>query len=108
MPQCKALKTFNSQLYGFIRAGSRFSSEPGYARELAAKAMIEILPDALEPERVQAIPGAPFEKKEPSPPQFPAADPPPAAGEARPSRLSRAAQALTRRTAITSKRGAKP
>lgn len=109
MPECKALKTFNSARYGFIRAGSRFSSEKGYAHELVLNGLAQILADPLQPERVQAHPGAPQVKKtleSPSPP--PLEGDPPAAGVARPSRLSRAARALTRPTARSSKTGAKP
>lgn len=114
MPQCKALRTFDSR-YGFIRTGDRFSSEKGYALELSTKGLVAILPDTLEPERTQAFPGAPAVKgkdpPDPPPAQPNTADPamedPPAAGSARPSALSRAARALTRRTAPKSKANAK-
>jgi hypothetical protein len=111
MPECKAIKSFNSAKYGFIRHGSRFSSEKGYANELRMLGLIEILPDTLQPARVQAHAAAPMGKEPPASPP-PSLDPPlagpPAAGAARPSALSRAGQALRRRTATTSKDDAKP
>jgi hypothetical protein len=116
MPQCKALRTFESR-YGFIRTGDRFSSEKGYAVELATRGLIAILPDTPEPARVQAFPGAPLVqgKEPPANPPPPAqqstadrdTEAPPAAGAARPSALSRAAQALRRKTAPKSRAGAK-
>lgn len=113
MPECKALRTFNSDKYGFIRMGSRFSSEKGYAQELRTRGLIEILPDPLEPARVQAHPLAPRVqgKDPPADPPPPAASSmadPPADGEATPSALSRVGRALRRRTATTSKADAKP
>jgi hypothetical protein len=112
MPECKALRTFNSDKYGFIRLGSRFSSEKGYAIELQSKGLIQILPDPLEPARVQALPGAPRVQgkdppAEPPPPAAPSTADPLAAGEATPSALSRVGRALRRRTATTSKADAK-
>lgn len=116
MPQCKALRTFDSR-YGFIRAGDRFSAEKGYALDLATRGLVAILPDTLEPARTQAFPGAPLTQGKDPPPRPPAPEPkntadpatedPPAAGSARPSALSRAARALTRRTAPSSKANAK-
>jgi hypothetical protein len=116
MPQCKALRTFESR-YGFIRTGDRFSSEQGYAVELQSRGLIAILKEDLEPARTQAFPQAPRTqgKESPANPPPPAApntaesdtEDPPAAGSARPSALSRAARALTRRTAPTSRANAK-
>lgn len=114
MPQCKALRTFDSR-YGFIRTGDRFSSEKGYALELATRGLVAILPDTLEPARVQAFDRAPQGKESPANPPPPAnpstaesdTEDPPAAGAARPSALSRAAQALRRKTAGRSKANAK-
>jgi hypothetical protein len=112
MPECKALKTFNSAKYGFIRYGSRFSSEKGYANELRIRGLIEILPDPLEPARVQALEGAPARLgKEPSaspPPSAPETAAPPADGEAKRSLLSRVGRASRRAIATTSKGDAKP
>lgn len=109
MPQCKALRTFESK-YGFIRAGSPFSAEKGYAVELASRGLIEILPDTLEPARNQALPGPPAKKESPVVPP-PASDPnaagQAAAGSTKPSVLSRAGQALRRRTAPPSRGDAK-
>jgi hypothetical protein len=58
MPECKALKTFHSDKYGMLRAGTRFSSEKGYAVELQSRGLVEILPN--EPQRTQAFAGAPM------------------------------------------------
>lgn len=66
MPQCKALKTFNSTQYGFIRAGSHFSSEPQYAQDLLRHGLIEIEGDSMQPSRTQAMLHAPVTQgKEP-------------------------------------------
>lgn len=112
MPECKALKTFNSIQYGFIRAGSRFSSEKNYANQLRRNGLIEILKDDIEPSRTQAFKGAPASQgKEPpfQPPSLASNDTADLAadGEGRPSALSRVARALQRPTAPSSKVSAK-
>ena len=110
--QCKALKTFNSTQYGFIRTGARFTSEHGYAMQLRANGLIEILNEPNQPQRVQAFGTAPVTQgKEQAPSAPPPARPnsaaPPADGEAKPSLLSRAGRALQRPTASTSGGNAK-
>ena len=114
--QCKALKTFHSTQYGYIRAGTRFASEPNYAHDLVRNGLIQIL-DPGGPSRTQALGGAPSIKNappvlqpdqdlQPAPPQVTEVQP--GAGAATPSALSRAVRALQRPTAGTSKANAKP
>jgi hypothetical protein len=113
MPQCKAIKTFNSTQYGYIRAGTRFSSEKNYALALRSKGLIEIIADEIKPDRTQAFPGAPSVKN--APPvlqpdedlQRPHTEDPEDAGGEKPSALSRVARVLQRPTASTSKANAK-
>src|ERR1700728_3806964 len=62
--QCKALKTFHSTQYGYIRAGTRFASEPNYAHDLVRNGLIQIL-DPGGPSRTQALGGAPSIKNAP-------------------------------------------
>lgn len=100
MPECKALATFNSRQYGFIRLGSRFSSDKAYAAELQRLGLIEILADPLEPARTQAFPGAPSTSRseQPDPPANPTAEDPPDAGQIPPLSSSRAGLASRRKT----------
>ena len=112
MPQCKALKTFNSTQYGYIRAGSRFSSEKNYANQLRRNGLIEILKEDIEPSRTQAFNGPPVTQgKEPpfQPPSLASNDTAVLAadGAEKPSALSRVARALQRPTAPSSKASAK-
>jgi len=100
MPQCKALKSFHSDKYGMIRTGTRFSSEQGYALELATKGLVEIINAPLEPERKQAFTAAPLSK---GPQPFPGLADPPGAGEAKPFVSLPAAQASQKPTAQPSK-----
>ena len=116
--ECRALKTFNSERYGFMRAGARFSSELQYANQLRIKGMVEFLPDPLAPERTQAHiqaprnqahTDAPLGKGPPS--EHPPLDdtaPPADDGEAKPSLSSRVGQALRAKTARRSKAAVKP
>lgn len=105
MAECKALRTFNSERYGFIRAGSRFSSEVAYAHDLRRNGLCEIIEDdlRLRPDHNQAIPRAPETKTQPSDPP-PAAAPntdtadPPDDGPDPPSLLSRVVRASRRKT----------
>jgi len=115
MPQCKALRTFHSQQYGYIRAGTRFSSEPNYAHDLVRNGLIQIL-DPGGPSRTQALPGAPSTKNDPPvlqpDPDLQPAPPPltedqPDDGAEKQSALSRVARVLQRPTAPTSKVNAK-
>jgi hypothetical protein len=110
--QCKALKTFNSTQYGFIRTGARFTSEHGYAMQLRANGLIEILNEPNQPQRVQAFGSAPVTQgKEQAPSNPPPARPDSAGqaddGAAKPSLLSRAGRASQRPTAHTSKGNAR-
>lgn len=62
----KALRSFQSSKgYGFIRAGTTFNCEPGYAKDLLMRSpkMIEEVKD-LEPERNQMLPGPSKSKEE--------------------------------------------
>lgn len=108
MAECKALRTFNSDKYGFIRAGSRFSSEVAYAHDLKRNGLCEILVDdlrlhPLKPDLNQAVPRAPQIKEQPSDPP-PAAAPlqdtadPQDAGQDQQSLLSRVVRASRRKT----------
>jgi hypothetical protein len=105
MAECKALRTFNSDRYGFIRAGSHFSSEVGYAQDLVRNGLAQIIVDEPHPTRqVQAFPRAPEIKEQPpDPPPAAANNPvtadPPADGPEKSSLLSRAVRASRRRTA---------
>jgi hypothetical protein len=65
MPQCKAIKTFHSEHYGYIRAGTRFSSDKNYALQLRSRGLIQIIADENGPSRTQAFEGAPETKNEP-------------------------------------------
>jgi len=64
MPQCKALKTFDSR-YGKVRLGETFAAEQGYAVDLKSNGLVEILGEKKadrEPQRTQAFVGAPLNK----------------------------------------------
>ena len=100
MPECKALATFNSRQYGFIRLGSRFSSDKSYADELLRNGLIEIIPDPLEPARTQSFPRAPSTSgnDQPEPPTDPNSEDPPDAGSVPPLSSSRAGLASRRKT----------
>lgn len=103
MPECKALRTFNSRQYGFIRLGSQFSSDKAYASELRRLGLIKILPDPLEPARNQSFPRAPATSGNDRPPARPDqnSEDPPDAGEVKPLSSSRVGQASRRRTSRT-------
>lgn len=108
--ECKALRTFNSSRFGYIRTGARFScDDKGHAHELRRNGLIEILPNPPGPDRFEAIKRAPQEKGQPLEPppavgekNLPVEDAP-ADGQARRSLLSRVVRPSTRKTARSSK-----
>ena len=104
MPECKALRSFKSSQYGFIRSGSRFSSEKAYASDLLRLGLIEIIPDPLEPARTQSFPRAPATSgnRQPQDPPRPSSEDPPDAGEVKPLSSSRAGLASRRKTSRSS------
>lgn len=119
MPACKAIKTFHSTQYGYIRAGTRFHSDKNYADQLRTRGLIEIIADVREASRAQVLQAPKIKAPHPDGiqvlPKKATPEPPPAsdsavpgdAGAAKPSALSRAARALQRQIAPTSKASAK-
>jgi hypothetical protein len=121
--QLRATRTFMATRYNqMIRAGQKFTAEPGYGRELIRGNKAELAPVTLQPPnagpmqppRTQVIKTPPRtkEKKE-QPTEPPESDAPSTAdpktdGPEKPSLLSRAGRALRKKTPTTAGRAARP